>query len=53
MNGTITLVGDATGTTETVSVDVKVAIPLIGGKLEGFVGDMLPQGAARREQGRP
>jgi hypothetical protein len=41
MHGTITLVGDASGTTETVAVDVKVAIPLIGGKLEGFVGDML------------
>lgn len=41
MKGTITLAGDATGTTETVSVDVKVSIPLIGGKLEGFIADML------------
>lgn len=41
MKGTVRLAGDAGGTTETVEVDVKVAIPLIGGKLEGFIGDML------------
>jgi hypothetical protein len=41
MNGTIRLVGDADGTTETVAVDAKVSIPLVGGKIEGFIGDML------------
>jgi hypothetical protein len=41
MNGTVRLVGDSGGTTETVAVEVKVAIPLIGGKIEGFIGDML------------
>ena len=41
MEGTIELVGDEAGTTEVVAVEVKVNIPLIGGKLADFIGDML------------
>jgi hypothetical protein len=41
MKGTVHLAGDAGGTTETVAVDVKVSIPLIGGKIEGLIADML------------
>jgi hypothetical protein len=41
MVGTIRLVGDDSGTTEVVSAQVKVNIPLVGGKIEGFIGDML------------
>jgi hypothetical protein len=41
MKGTVHLAGDASGTTETVAVDVKVSIPLIGGKIEGLIADML------------
>ena len=41
MKGTVHLEGDAGGTTETVAVDVTVGIPLIGGKIEGAIGDML------------
>ena len=41
MNGAVTLTGDGTGTTEVVEVEVKVSVPLIGGRLEGFIGDML------------
>lgn len=41
MAGTVVLRGHDGGTTETVEVEVKVNIPLIGGKLEGFIGDML------------
>jgi hypothetical protein len=41
MKGTVHLAGDADGTTETVAVDVKVSIPLIGGKVEGLIADML------------
>lgn len=41
MLGTITLTGDAAGTTEVVDVEVKASIPLIGGKIEGLIGDML------------
>lgn len=41
LNGTVAITGDDTGTTEVVEAEVKVSIPLIGGKLEGFIGDML------------
>ena len=41
LKGTVHLAGDAGGTTETVAVDVKVSIPLIGGKIEGVLADML------------
>lgn len=41
MKGSIAIAPSATGTVETVEVEVKVSIPLIGGKLEGFIGDML------------
>lgn len=41
MKGRITLVGDDAGTTETVDVNVKVNIPLVGGKIADFVGGML------------
>jgi hypothetical protein len=41
MTGTVHLAGDAGGTTETVAVDVKVSIPLIGGKIEGMIADMM------------
>lgn len=41
MKGRITLVGDDAGTTETVDVNVKVNIPLVGGKIADFIGQML------------
>ncbi|GAB3656545.1 DUF2505 domain-containing protein [Nocardioides korecus] len=41
MVGTIHLTEDPEGTTETVNLDVKVNIPLVGGKIEGLVADML------------
>ncbi len=41
MSGTASLVEDSAGTTETVSLDVKVSIPIVGGKLEGLIADML------------
>ena len=41
MTGTVHLAGDAGGTTESVAVDVKVSIPLVGGKVEGVIADML------------
>jgi hypothetical protein len=39
--GTIALVAAGAGTTETVSGEVKVKVPLIGGRLESLVGDLL------------
>jgi hypothetical protein len=41
MMGTVHLEGDTGGTTETVAVDVTVGIPIVGGKIEGAIGDML------------
>lgn len=41
MLGTVTLNAVDGGTTEVVEVDVKASIPLIGGKIEGLIGDML------------
>lgn len=41
MKGTATLAEDAGGTTETVALEVKVGIPIVGGKLEGLIADML------------
>lgn len=41
MEGSIRLVEVDGGITETVEAQVKVGIPLIGGKLEDFIGGML------------
>lgn len=41
MAGTALLTEDPDGTTETVNMTVKVNIPLVGGKIEGLVADML------------
>lgn len=41
MTGTAHLTEDPDGVTETVNLSVKVNIPLVGGKVEGLVADML------------
>jgi hypothetical protein len=41
MNGTATLVQDSDGVTEKVDMTVTVHLPLIGGKVEGLIADML------------
>ena len=41
MNGTAMLTEDPDGTTETVNLTVKVNIPLVGGKIEGLIADLL------------
>ncbi len=41
MSGTALLTQDPDGTTETVNLTVKVNIPLVGGKIEGLVADLL------------
>lgn len=41
MRGTVTLTEVDGGVTEVVEVDVKASIPLIGGKIESLIGDML------------
>jgi hypothetical protein len=41
MSGTAMLTEDPDGTTETVNLSVKVNIPLVGGKIEGLLADLL------------
>ena len=41
IGGTIVVTEDDRGTTERVEMTVKVSIPLVGGKLEGLVADLL------------
>jgi hypothetical protein len=41
MTGTASLVEDGGGVTEKVDMSVTVSLPLIGGKVEGLIADML------------
>jgi hypothetical protein len=41
MRGTISIAPDPAGSIQTVAAEVKVSIPLIGGKLERLVGDLF------------
>jgi hypothetical protein len=41
MRGTVRLDERAGRTTETVDLEIKVGIPLVGGKIEGLVADLL------------
>lgn len=50
MRGTITLVESDGETVEMVTGDIKVSIPLVGGKLEGLIGDLLR--SALRSEGK-
>ena len=43
-DGTITLSPAGTGTTEVVELEVKVKVPLIGGKLEQLMADSIDSG---------
>ena len=44
MKGTARLTESGSGTVETVDLTVKVAIPLVGGKLESLMADQVRQG---------
>lgn len=50
LKGTITLRENGSGTVETVDAEVKVHIPMVGGKLEKLISDML--GSALRSEHR-
>ena len=41
MSGTVTLRESGGTTTETVDMEVRVGIPLVGGKLESLIADLL------------
>jgi uncharacterized protein YndB with AHSA1/START domain len=44
INGTLSLTTSGTTTTETLDVEVKVKVPLIGGKLESLMADLVAKG---------
>ena len=44
IKGTLSLVESAGRTTETLDVEVKVKVPLIGGKLESLMADLVTKG---------
>lgn len=50
LKGTITLREDGSGTVETFDAEIKVNIPMVGGKLERLIADML--GSALRSEHR-
>ncbi len=50
LNGSIALAADGGRTVETVSGDIKVKIPMIGGKLEGLIGDLLTSALKTEER---
>jgi hypothetical protein len=43
MRGSIRLAGAGGGVTETVHVDIRVSLPLVGGRIEGLIADLLTQ----------
>lgn len=49
LRGSITLAENGGETVESVTGDIKVSIPLVGGKLEALIGDLLSS-ALRNEQ---
>ncbi|MGA8211520.1 MAG: DUF2505 domain-containing protein [Nocardioidaceae bacterium] len=50
LTGTISLTADGPRTVQTVEGDIKVKVPLIGGKLEGLVADLFR--SAMKAEGR-
>ncbi|HTW15743.1 MAG TPA: DUF2505 domain-containing protein [Nocardioides sp.] len=50
MRGTIRLEERDGRTTETVSLEIKVGLPLVGGKIEGLVGDLLLKALAKENE---
>ena len=53
MTGTSRLHESGGGTTQTVDLTVKVSIPLVGGKIEGFIADLLVKALEAEDRGRP
>jgi len=49
LKGTITLRPDGDGTVETVSGEIRVHIPIVGGKIEGLIAELLEH-ALKAEQ---
>jgi uncharacterized protein YndB with AHSA1/START domain len=50
MTGTISLTGSGGGTVERVDLEIKVKVPLIGGKLESLMADQVREGMDVEQQ---
>ena len=50
MDGTITLAESGGTTVETVEVEIRVNLPLVGGKIEGLVSDLLRKALVAEEK---
>ena len=50
LGGTMRLEPTATGSRYTIEGDVKVSVPLIGGKAEGFIAEMVKKLAAKEHE---
>ena len=44
IQGTVALVADGSGTTEVVELQIKVKVPLLGGRLEGLLEEQVRRG---------
>ena len=49
MNGGITLTSSGDTTVETVDVEIKVSIPLVGSKISGLIADLMRKALAAEE----
>jgi hypothetical protein len=50
LTGTLTKEQRGTDVVQTVTLDIKVGIPLVGGKLEGVVADLMGKAMAKENQ---
>jgi uncharacterized protein YndB with AHSA1/START domain len=50
IKGTLALSSDGSTTTETLDVEVKVKVPLIGGKLESLMADLVAKGMDKEHE---
>jgi len=50
MKGTVTLRADGDGTLQTVSGELKVNIPVVGGKIERLIADLLEEALEKERQ---
>ena len=44
IEGTVALIGEGSGTTEVVELEIKVKVPLLGGTLEGLLAEQVRRG---------
>ncbi len=50
MTGDLTLVESGDGVTETVTLEISVGIPFVGGKIEGLLADLMGAALKREQQ---